>query len=114
MKFKLILAGTALFASTTVFAGPAEGAWIMGMGANTCGKLVTADRLKNEVTVQMAVAWAQGFMSATNSLADKQAKNLKVDADTIRAYLVKRCNEKPLDDINQAVMALANELYTKP
>lgn len=53
-------------------------------------------------------------MSGVNAMKDKQAKNLKVDHEAIRAYLTKYCTDKPLDGVVDAVTALMIELYKKP
>ena len=52
-------------------------------------------------------------MSGINAIKDPQAKNLKADPEAIRAYLTKHCQDKPLDDVNEAVQALTIDLYTK-
>ena len=113
MNIKLILAGTGLFACATAGAAPEPNAWIAGVGAQSCGKLLAAVRNRNESMVLVYVSWTQGYMSGINAIKDPQAKNLKADPEAIRAYLTKHCQDKPLDDVNEAVQALTLDLYTK-
>ena len=113
MNVKLILAGTALFASTTAMAAPEPLPWVMGVGAQSCGKLLGAVRTRNEAQLFVYVSWTQGYLSGINFTKSPQAKNLKVDPEALRAYLTRHCQDKPLDDITDAVGALIIELYAK-
>jgi hypothetical protein len=114
MNFKLIPAALALFACTVATAAPNEPLpWVAGIGAQSCGQFLEAVRTKNEPLVLHYITWTQGYMSGVNSLKDAQAKNLKADAGTIRAYLTKHCQDKPLDDFTGAVQGLIVGLWTK-
>ena len=116
MNFKLIPAALALFACTSVLAASDDDQypWVMGAGAGSCGKLLGAVRTNNELSVQSYITWAQGYLSGVNAMKSKQVKNLKVDPEALRAYMVKYCQDKPLDNFFDGVNMLMLELYGKP
>ena len=116
MNLKLVLAGATIAACTSAVAASTDDdqyPWVMGVGAGSCGKLLTAERENSKLGMQIYVTWTQGYLSGVNFVKDKQAKNLRTDPDTILAYLLKHCHDKPLDEIYTVVGALIVDLSVK-
>ena len=93
----------------------ADNTWVMGMGAVSCGKLLQYDRQQLEGSVLQAVTWAQGFLTAQNYASTAAGgHNLpQVDAQSIRAFLVKDCRDHPLDDVSDSTIRLWGALLSR-
>lgn len=108
---------SALAVAATLTTAPALAAErqtvFIGIGATTCQPFADGYR-GNPPVLNMALDWAQGFMSATNyaRYANGQPeKNLNAwTIDEQRAKLRSYCDQHPLSTVFDGVLELYNEL----
>jgi hypothetical protein len=112
MRLRII--GVLLIASLPITAANGEGSISRGVGAMTCGEFAKTYSKDPGLTEELAYAWAQGFMTATNvavvTTGGKQFRDLAGDTKMQRAYIRSYCDEHPLADFMTAVVELYGTL----
>jgi hypothetical protein len=95
----------------------ADGFAAMGVGTRTCAEFAKDYQQTPTASEQFYFTWAQGFMSAHNSLvAGKQMANLNppvYDLGTQMAHIRRFCDQRPLASYMEAVMELIDVLRTR-
>jgi hypothetical protein len=86
----------------------------VGVGAFSCGKVVTDLRGTVEPLKYIIVSWFQGYISGRDAEMDARvgrAKPSLPDQDAIRVFVENYCGANPLDDGYRAAEALWNSIH---
>ncbi len=102
MRFKILLS---IF--FTFFVINANAGYIKGLGANSCGSVITTVKEGQQQNIEwvqmMYTAWIQGYMSGLDDNKPSSNSRLKnVHKDSLFYAVLNRCEAKPLDELYQA------------
>ena len=81
---------------------------ISGVGARDCPAYLFALDKESDEAIDSYVAWAQGFVSATN-VARAPRRDLRLDADSIVVWIGQFCAANPKAAVFDALRALTAE-----
>jgi hypothetical protein len=116
-----------------MIAVPAYSGYVLGVGANSCGKWMEARKLRGTPAETMHTAWVYGYLSAEAALLTSEARgavflgknrqtliekadilNPKyIDANAINAWMDNYCRAHPFETIADALRVLVAGLKDK-
>jgi hypothetical protein len=90
---------------------------IMGEGTISCGEYVASSQAQEQMYFS-ALNWVQGFMTAINIKRSEEIGKPSLigndlDPDSASLWLEKYCRENPLNRLDDAALALVDELIAR-
>ena len=86
----------------------------LGIGTMTCGEYIKANKQEDYHTIHLTNQWVNGYITAINE-KDIGFFDLSegTDSSSREQWLLKFCNENPLDRLVRATQGLIHELKSR-